>query len=162
MFSHHQHGQALSSLRPVSFHFHLRYPSFHQTAPFLETWQAEKANLYMAVGQHQWCHFGVGAPPILVYFSGDWDVHTGYGLLTHCHLGLSLFGVPWKPGLVGKRQFLGLKNAPPNSRTERGRAKFWWRRDWQRQPELLDFTPIGESILVANKKFLPLLGQSTL
>ena len=24
-------------------------------------------------------HFGVGAPPILVYFSGDWDVHWGYG-----------------------------------------------------------------------------------
>ena len=26
---------------------------------------------------------GVGAPPIFVYFSGDWDVHWGYGLLTH-------------------------------------------------------------------------------
>ena len=25
-------------------------------------------------------HFGVGAPPILVYFSGDWDVD---GILTH-------------------------------------------------------------------------------
>ena len=23
--------------------------------------------------------FGVGAPLILVYFSGDWDVHWGYG-----------------------------------------------------------------------------------
>ena len=23
-------------------------------------------------------YFGVGAPPILVYFSGDWDVHWGY------------------------------------------------------------------------------------
>ena len=23
---------------------------------------------YMAVGQNQWYHFGVGAPPILVYF----------------------------------------------------------------------------------------------
>ena len=31
-------------------------------------------------------HFGVGAPPSLVYFSGDWDVHWGYGLLTHGHL----------------------------------------------------------------------------
>ena len=30
---------------------------------------------YMAVGQNQWYHFGVGAPPILVNFSGDWDVH---------------------------------------------------------------------------------------
>ena len=25
-------------------------------------------------------HFGVRAPPILVYFSGDWDVHWGYDL----------------------------------------------------------------------------------
>ena len=29
----------------------------------------------MTVGQNQWYHFGVGAPPILVYFSGDWDFH---------------------------------------------------------------------------------------
>ena len=27
--------------------------------------------------------FWEGAPPILVYFSGDWDVHVGYGVLTH-------------------------------------------------------------------------------
>ena len=40
----------------------------------------------VAVGQHQWYHFGTGAPPILVYFSGDWDVHWGYGLLTHGHV----------------------------------------------------------------------------
>ena len=40
----------------------------------------------MAVGQNQWYHFGVGAPPILVYFSGDWDVHWGYGILTHGHI----------------------------------------------------------------------------
>ena len=33
--------------------------------------------------QNQWYHFGVGAPPILVYFGGDWDVHWGYGMLTH-------------------------------------------------------------------------------
>ena len=33
----------------------------------------------MAVGQNQWYHSGVGAPPILVYFSGDWDVHWGTG-----------------------------------------------------------------------------------
>ena len=26
------------------------------------------------MGQNQWCNFGVGAPPILVYFCGDWDV----------------------------------------------------------------------------------------
>ena len=37
----------------------------------------------MAVGQN---HFGVGAPPILVHFSGDWDVHWGHGLLAHGHM----------------------------------------------------------------------------
>ena len=31
--------------------------------------------LHVAVGQNQWYHFGVGTPPMLVYFSGDWDVH---------------------------------------------------------------------------------------
>ena len=35
--------------------------------------------------QNQWYHFGIGAPPVLVYFSGDWDVHWGYGILTHGH-----------------------------------------------------------------------------
>ena len=40
----------------------------------------------MAVGQNQWYHFEVGAPPIVVYFSGDWDVHWGYGILTHGHI----------------------------------------------------------------------------
>ena len=42
--------------------------------------------MYMAVGQNQWYHFGAGAPPILVYFSEDWDVYWGYGLLTHGHI----------------------------------------------------------------------------
>ena len=43
----------------------------------------------MAEGQNQWYHFGIGTPPILVIFSGDWDVHWGYGLLTHGHIGCS-------------------------------------------------------------------------
>ena len=30
--------------------------------------------LQLAVGQNQWYHFGVGAPPILVYFSGSLGV----------------------------------------------------------------------------------------
>ena len=30
-------------------------------------------------------YFGVGAPPILVHFSGDLAVHWGYGVLTHVH-----------------------------------------------------------------------------
>ena len=46
---------------------------------------------YLAVGQNQRYHFGVGAPPILVYFSGDWDVHWGHGILTHGHLSVPLF-----------------------------------------------------------------------
>ena len=32
----------------------------------------------MAVGQNQWYHFGVGAPPILVY-SGDWELGVRFG-----------------------------------------------------------------------------------
>ena len=40
---------------------------------------------HVAVGQNQWYHFGVCAPPILVY-SGDWDVRWGYGILTHGHV----------------------------------------------------------------------------
>ena len=34
-------------------------------------------------------HFGVGAPPILVYFGGDWDVH--WGTLTRGHM-VKLYG----------------------------------------------------------------------
>ena len=45
-----------------------------------------KGNQDMAVCQNQWYQFGVGTPPISVYFSGDWDVHWGYGLLTHGHM----------------------------------------------------------------------------
>ena len=49
---------------------------------------------YMAVGQHQWYRFGVGAPPIFVQFSRDWDVHWGYGILTHGHMGGCFLRVP--------------------------------------------------------------------
>ena len=42
--------------------------------------------VHMAVGQNQWYHFGVGAPTSLVYFSWDWDVHWGYGILTDGHI----------------------------------------------------------------------------
>ena len=48
----------------------------------------------VAVGQNQWYHFGVGAPPSFVYFRGDWDVH--YETLTHGHV--SLLECP-RPGL---------------------------------------------------------------
>ena len=42
-----------------------------------------------AVGQNQWYHFGVRAPPILVYFSGDLHVHWVYAILSHGQTG------PW-------------------------------------------------------------------
>ena len=42
--------------------------------------QGEATLQKLSVGQHQWYHFGIGAPPILIYFSGDWDVHRGYGM----------------------------------------------------------------------------------
>ena len=38
-------------------------------------------------GSKRMVPFGVGAAPILVYFSRDWDVHWGYGVLTHGHIG---------------------------------------------------------------------------
>ena len=63
----------------------------------------------MAVGQNQWCHFGVGAPPILVNFSGDWDVHWGYGLLTHGQipvrlpLDVSSWFSPFEPEILFSR-----------------------------------------------------------
>ena len=42
--------------------------------PFKATWLWVKINGTI---------LGVGAPPILVYFSWDWDVHWGYRRLTH-------------------------------------------------------------------------------
>ena len=36
-----------------------------------------KAN-HMAVGENQWYHFGVGAPPILVYFGGDCHIFASF------------------------------------------------------------------------------------
>ena len=38
----------------------------------------------VAVGQNQWCHFGVGE--FTTHFSGDWDVQGGCGVLTHGHV----------------------------------------------------------------------------
>ena len=53
-------------------------------------------------------HFGVGAPPILVYFSGEWDIHWGYGFLTHGHLiqcswAQSLWDYQSHDGVVGDK-----------------------------------------------------------
>ena len=58
----------------------------------------------MAVCQNQWYHFGVGAPPSLVYFSGDWDVHWGYGLLTHGYMVAVVLELGPLCQMVGTRQ----------------------------------------------------------
>ena len=46
------------------------------------------ANVHVAVVvKPMGSHFGVGAPPILEpILVGDWDVHWGYGVLTHGHV----------------------------------------------------------------------------
>ena len=50
-------------------------------------------------------HFGVGAPPILVYFSGDWDVHWGDGLLTHGQMSV-IFCFAWDSSVTPSRRFI--------------------------------------------------------
>ena len=45
------------------------------------------------------------APPILVYFSWDWDVRWGYGLLTHGHVNSklqTLYSRGWDLNLMNK------------------------------------------------------------
>ena len=56
------------------FKFPTQTPRFEESSRLSDS---TKARHQMAVGQNQWYHFGVGAPPILVYVSGDWDVHWG-------------------------------------------------------------------------------------
>ena len=42
---------------------------------------------HMAMGQKLWLHFGVDEHPFASYF----DVHQGYRVLTHSHMGLPFF-----------------------------------------------------------------------
>ena len=66
----------------------------------------------MAVGQNQWYHFGVGALPILVYFSWDWDVHWGYGLLNHSQI-IGFCAISVEPTARNKKKAAGAqKNLP--------------------------------------------------
>ena len=83
----------------------------------------------MAVGQNQWYHFGVRAPPVLVYFSGDWDVHWGVRdfdpwpyLFDVCSLfvGFICFVVP----PVGLKGTLSLLDAFSRGRMRRWRVHF--------------------------------------
>ena len=58
----------------------------------------------MAVGQNQGTILGsVNSPPILVYFSGDWDVHWWYGNSTQGHIcGLFIKSLIYPP--LGSRE----------------------------------------------------------
>ena len=79
-------GQSVKYCSPLGRRM-VECPSVWWVTPFLEV--VLKGDLkghqsHLAVGQNQWYHFGVGAPPSLVYFSGDfsgdWDVHWGSDL----------------------------------------------------------------------------------
>ena len=48
-----------------------------------------------------------GAPPILVSFGGDWDVHWGYGSLTHGHVRGATEAFP--PNRRYLREILGMQ-----------------------------------------------------
>ena len=74
----------------------------------------------MAVGQHRWYHFGVGAPPILVY-CGDWDVHWGYGVLTQTHL-VCVFRVPARMMVFLLVALLKGKKGVPSRKIDKGLA----------------------------------------
>ena len=78
-----------------------------------------------AVGQNQWYHFGVGALT-LVYFSGDWDVHWGYGLLTHDHIGRLTIGRTIVQAFVRERSPKESANGLFSRKTE-GFIFFFWR-----------------------------------
>ena len=53
--------------------FRLAYPGVVPFALGVQRIAVQSSHVHVAVGQNQWYHVGVGAPPILVYFSGDWD-----------------------------------------------------------------------------------------
>ena len=47
------------------------------SVPFTTTPRVPATKNTFGCGQNQWYNFGVDAPPILFYSSGDWDVHWG-------------------------------------------------------------------------------------
>ena len=73
----------------------------------------------MAVGQNQWYHFGVGAPPIVVYFSGDWDVRWGYGLSSRGHIIIMIRSEFYEPRQLNIRKCSA--SVPPLTAVSRAR-----------------------------------------
>ena len=66
---------------------------------------------HLAVGQNQWYHFGAGAPPILVYFSGDWAVFWGYDL--DFAPWPSKLGLPMAAPLLFNREYFSRRGSNP-------------------------------------------------
>ena len=106
-------GRPAQSVRfdsnPISLHgliwflatisLHPQYPAEHQVwggqRRFRPLWVSlrntnvvqDKFENASHIGSKPMVPFWGRCPPILVYFRWDWDVHWGYGLLTHGHIG---------------------------------------------------------------------------
>ena len=61
------------------------------------------------MGQNEWYHFGVDAPPILVYFSG-WIGFRSLGII---------FFEPWPFGLAKSREIPPIPGAPTDGDVSR-------------------------------------------
>ena len=66
---------------------------------------------------------GVGAPLILVYFSGDWDVHQRYGILTH-----GQFYAVGSPPRIVERQDARLRQVHATCRCLDGNTHHAWHK----------------------------------
>ena len=95
------------------------------------------------MGQNQWYHFGVGAPPILVY-SGDWDVQWGYGTFTHGHV------APWLPKGEGRTwpSFDRGRPGPSLTAVWQAAVALAARLDWHGPLHRGPSRPKGEKLLV--------------
>ena len=103
----------------------------------------------------------MNSPPILVYFSGDWDVHWGYGLLTHGHILHAPKGTRW------------VVCTPPCSHPSKGgaapRGDFYQVRQlgaflpvfgWEGSPTKIDYRKKGTLILSSLLKNLVYLKKA--
>ena len=83
-------------------------------------------------------HFGIGAPLILVYFSGDWDVHWGYGVLTHGHVATNKHShetTPHSsPGPPGECAACGPAGAVPDAQRQSTATWLAWQQGRQGHP----------------------------
>ena len=119
--------------------------------PRVPFWYMFVRHSHMAVGENQWYHFGVGAPPILVHFSGGWDVHWGCGLLTHGHMSRQMRATSFSSRLSLRCSPLLAKETPRARGCGAGRmgvfvgAKKLGRR-------------LGEAYMAVGQKWVPKMG----